>query len=106
MLSVREHDARQCYLVLSLHGIWDHGKRIGTCLAVGYDVIWLVQVSFIDVLSRNEIVDFDCVRAFELYGLKFFLVDLDVSAFGKFVAPPLVLLVNDPACLLVNQLLL
>ena len=54
MLSVREHDARERHLVLSLHGVADHHERIGTCLAVRYDVIWLVEVSLIDILGGHS----------------------------------------------------
>jgi hypothetical protein len=80
MLSAREHDARERHLVLSLHGVADHYERVGTCLTVRYHVIWLIELSLIDILGGYEIVDFNRVRALEFYGLKLFFVDLDGSA--------------------------
>jgi hypothetical protein len=62
MLPVREHDARERYLVLSLHRISDHYERISARLAVGHDVIWLVEISLIDILGWDKIVDFTCPR--------------------------------------------
>ena len=88
------------------HGVANHDECVSTCFAVGYDVIWLIEVSLIYILGGNEIVDFDGVRALELHGLQLFFVDLDVSTLGKFVAADLVILVNDAAGLLVDQLLL
>src|ERR1700758_620551 len=65
MLPVREHATPERPLVLWLHGLSDHDERIGTCFAVGYDVIWRVEVSLIDILGWNEIVDFDRVRTLD-----------------------------------------
>ena len=67
------------------------------------DVIGLVQISLVNISGRNEIVDFDSVRALKLNGVKL-LFDLNVAFVSS--PPALVILVHDPASLFVDHLLL
>ena len=96
---------RKRHPVLSLHRVANDDERIGAHLAVGNDVVRLVQIPLVDILGGHEIVDFDCMRALELYCVQLFLVDLDILSFREFVAPALVILVDDSTSLLVEHLL-
>jgi hypothetical protein len=62
-----KHDTPKRHLFLSLHGVAYHGERVRTRLAVGYDVIRFVEISLVDILGWNEIVDIDGVSALKLY---------------------------------------
>jgi|SoiMethySBSTD1v2_1073268.scaffolds.fasta_scaffold122336_2 hypothetical protein len=105
MLPVRKHHTGKCDLVLSLHGVTNDHNRVDARLAVWNDVVRLVQVSLVDILGRNEIVDFDRVGALELHGIQLFLIDLDILSFQEFVASALMILVDDPTGLFVHHLL-
>src|ERR1700744_1109637 len=105
MLPVGEYDASQRNLVFSLHRITDDNKRVRACLAVRHNIVWLVEVPFIDILGGDEIVDLYGSRAFQVDGLEFLFVDLHIPSFRKLVAPSLVVTVNDAAGALVDHLL-
>ena len=65
MLPVREDNARKSHLVFSLHRIADNDERIGSRLAVWNDIIGFVEIALVDVLRRNEVIDFDSMGALE-----------------------------------------
>src|SRR5277367_3003697 len=93
LLSVRKYHPRERHLVLPLHRIPDHDKGVRAHLPVRYDVIRFIEISFVDGFGGDEIVDFDCVRALYLHGVKFVFIDLDVSSLRELIAPPLLRLV-------------
>src|ERR1700744_3845464 len=105
MLPVGEYDASQRNLVFSLHRITDDNKRVRACLAVRHNIVWLVEVPFIDILGGDEIVDLYGMRAFQLDGLEFVFIDLHIPPFRKLVASSLVVTVNDATRALVDHLL-
>jgi hypothetical protein len=61
-------------------------KRLLADLAVGYDVIRITHIDFVDLRLGDELVNFDCALTLDGNRLKFFGVELDVFALSDFVA--------------------
>ena len=106
VLAVGEHDPRQRDAVLVLHGIADHGKGLDGRLAVGRDVIGMVEIALVDLVPRHEAVDVDGVVALDLDGVEFLRLDLDIFAFAELIAAGLLVALDHVAGLGVDHLLL
>src|ERR1041385_6295121 len=103
-LADRDDDARESNAVLLRHGVADHREGLNAGLAVGDNVVGTVAVARIDFRDWHETIDVDGVSAFELHGLEFVRLDLDIAPLGKLVTARLVFLVDDLAGLLIDHL--
>ena len=74
---------------LAAHGLADHRKCVLPDLIVRRDVVGAVQIPLVDLLARNERVDFDGVVALDRNGVEFVVVHRDVGVLGVFVAAAL-----------------
>jgi hypothetical protein len=55
-------------------------------LAIGRDVVRIVQIEIVDLGSRYELIDLDCMPAFDRYCLEFFLGNFDVLSLADLIA--------------------
>ncbi len=106
MLAVGENDASQRDAILVSHGVADYSEGVNAYLAVGHDVIGMVDVAVIDLVLGHKAVDVDGVAAFDLDGFQLFLFDLDVFAFLQFVTASFLIAFDDVAGLGIDHLLL
>ena len=104
-LALRQHDTTERDHVLAAHGLADHRKCVLPDLAVRRDVVGAVQIPLVDLLARDERVDFDGVLALDRKGVEFVVVHRDVGVLGVFVAAALVVALDRLAGDLVDQLL-
>jgi hypothetical protein len=74
-------------------------------LVIRRDVVGAVQISLVDLLTRNERIDLDGVVALDGDGVEFLVIDWDVSAFRILVAAALVRALDRLARDLIDQLL-
>src|SRR5262249_16565401 len=86
MLARREHYFAKGDHSLSLYSLSDDSKRLLPNLAIGDDVVWTVQIEFVDLFFRHELVDFDRALALDGDCLKLLGVELDICAFADLVA--------------------
>src|SRR5262249_23961337 len=86
MLARREHYFAKGDHSLSLYSLSDHSKRLLPNLAIGDDVVRTVQIEFVDLFLRHELVDFDRALARDGDCLKLLGVELDICAFADLVA--------------------
>ena len=91
--------------VLAAHGLADHRKGVLPDLIVRRDVVGAVQISLVDLLARNERVDFDGVVALDRNGVEFIIVHRDVGVLRVLVAAAFILALDRLARDLVDQLL-
>jgi hypothetical protein len=80
-------------------------KGFGCHLAVRHDVIRLVEVAFVDLREGHEAIDVNRMRAFDLDGLEFVLIDLHVTSLAQLIAAALLFCVHHLAGFLVHHLL-
>jgi hypothetical protein len=106
MLAVGQHDAGERGLVLSFHRIADHREGVDPGLAVGRDEIGLLEIARVDLLARDELIDLEGMRAFELDGLELVGIDLDIFAFRQLIAAALLVFLDHLAGFGVHHLLL
>jgi len=90
---------------LVFHGIPNDDKGFGGHLAVQHDVIRFVEVAFVDLREGHEAIDVNHMRAFDLDGVEFVLVDLHVTVLAQLVAAALVFRIDHLAGFLVHHLL-
>jgi len=67
------------------NGLSDHGESLLADFAVRHDVVWIVEVEFVDFFARHERVDVDGALALDRYGFELFRLDFQVFAFADFV---------------------
>ena len=75
-------------------------------LAVGRDVIGMVEIALVDLVPRHEAVDVDGVVALDLDRLQLLRLDLDIFALPQLIAAALLVALDDVAGLGVDHLLL
>ena len=90
---------------LAAHGFADHRKCVLPDLAVRRDVVGGVEIALIDLLARDERVDFDGVLTLDRKGVEFVVIYGNVGVLGVFVAPSLIVTLDRLSRDLVNQLL-
>ena len=95
VLAMRHHDAGQRDPFLVLHGVADQGEGVYAGLAVGREVIGVVEVALVDFVSRHKIVDLDGVAALDLHGGELILFDRDILALLQLVAAALLVAFDD-----------
>jgi hypothetical protein len=100
---MRHHDAGERDALLVLHGVADHHERLGRALAVGHDVVRLVEIALVDLGARHEAFDVDRVRALDRDRLELVVVDRHVLALADLVAAALVRGIDRVAGLLVHH---
>jgi len=86
MLARREHYFAKGDHSLSLYSLSNDSKRLLPNLAIGDDVVWTVQIEFVDLFLRHELVDFDRALALDSDCLKLLGVEFDICAFADLVA--------------------
>jgi len=60
-------------------------KSILSDLTVGRDVVRRVDIALVDLAPRNELVDIDGPRAFNLNGLELLVLDNEILAFPDLI---------------------
>ena len=90
---------------LAAHRLADHRKCVLPDLIVRGDVVGAVQITLVDLLARNERVDFDGVVALDRDGVEFVVVHRDVGVLGVLVAAALIVGLDRLARDVVDQLL-
>ena len=75
---------------LAAHHFADDCKGVLSGLVIRCDVVRGVQVSFIDLLARNERIDLDGVVVLDRNCIEFVIVDGDVGILRVFVAAALI----------------
>ena len=86
MLARREHHLADRDHALFADGFPDHGERLLTDLAIRRNVIGVVEVEFVYLVLRHELVDVDCALALDRDGFELFGIKLDVLALADLVA--------------------
>jgi hypothetical protein len=71
------------------HRLADHRECFLTDLVIRNNVIGTVEISLVELITRNEFVDDDRVRAFDLQRFDLFVLDLNVDVFVDLVAAAL-----------------
>src|SRR5262249_41626810 len=85
VLPARQHDAAERDHVHFADGVADDGKRILSDLTIGSDVIGRVDVAIIDLVSRNELIDFNGPSALDFDSLKFFVLNDEILPLADLV---------------------
>ena len=80
MLARCEHDLPDCDHALFANGFPDHRKRLLTNLAVRGYVIGTIQVQFVDLFLRHELVDVNRSPALDRDGFQLLGIEFDVIA--------------------------
>ena len=104
-LPLRQHGTTERHHPLAAHGFADHGKRFLPDATVWRDVVGALQISLVDLLERNERVDFDGVSALDRNSVEFVIVHRNVCVLCVLVAAALILALDRFAGDLVDQLL-
>ena len=78
-------------------GVTDDRKRILSDLTVRRDAIRRIDIALVDLALRNELVDVDGARAFNLNGLELLVFDKEILAFADLLASRNVLPWDDVA---------
>jgi hypothetical protein len=86
VLARREDDPAECNHALLADCLADDRERLLADLAVRHEIVRAVEVQFVDLLLRYELVDLDRPLALDRYRLKLFGLDLDVLALADLVA--------------------
>jgi hypothetical protein len=77
--------------------VTDDGKGILSDLTVRRDVVRRIDIALVDLALRNELVDVDGARAFNLNGLELLVLDKEILAFADLLASRNVLPWDDVA---------
>src|ERR1700730_10537510 len=86
VLARREHDLSNRHHALLADGFPDDSECLLTDLSVRGNVIGIVQVQFVDLLPRHELVDVDRALALDLDSFELLGIKLDILALADFVA--------------------
>src|SRR3954454_17599730 len=106
VLAIGEYDLGERDAILVLHGVADHGESIDRGLAVGRDIVGMVEIALVDLVARHETLDVDGVVALDLDRFELLRLDLDIFALTQLVAASLLVALDDVAGLSVDHLLL
>ena len=86
MLARREDDLAERHHAFLADGLADDGERLLADVAVGHDVIRVVEIELVDFLFRHELVDLDDALALDRDRLELLGVELDILALADLVA--------------------
>jgi hypothetical protein len=86
VLPACEHDAAERHHVHLANGVADDGKGILSDLTVRRDVVRRIDIALVDLALRNELVDVDGPRAFNLNGLELLVLDNEILALADLIA--------------------
>src|SRR5262249_18860019 len=86
MLAPGQHHPTERDHVQLCNGVADDGESLLTNLVIRGNVVRRVDVTLIDLISGNELVDIDGARALDLNGLYFLILNDHVLALGYFIA--------------------
>ena len=86
VLARGEYDLANGDHALLANGLPDDRERLLTDLPVWGDVVGIVQVQFVDLVLRNELVDIDGTLALDGNGFELFGIKLYVIALAHFIA--------------------
>ena len=75
-------------------------------LAIGGEVVRGVDIAVVDLTARNELIDFDRPRAFDLHGIDFLVFNNEVLAFRNLIPARCVFSGDNVAGLGIDVLLL
>src|SRR5215472_11446153 len=106
VLAACEHDAAERHHVHLANGVTDDGKGILSDLTIRRDVVRRVDIALVDLALRNELVDVDGPRAFNLNGLELLVLDKEILALADLIASRNVLPRDGLAGLGIHVLLL
>ena len=73
-LTLCEHDPPERYHALAAHSLADHGVGLLAGPTIRGDVVGGVEIALVDLVARNEGVDFDGVGALDRDGVKLIIV--------------------------------
>lgn len=91
MLPTCQNDPPQCDCVQFAHGVTDDGKSILPDLIVGRDIVGRVDVAFVNLVLRHELINFDDPSALNLNSVEFLVLNEEVLAFRDFITSSSVL---------------
>ena len=78
VLARGEHDTRERHHALLANHLPDDGERLLSDLAVGHDVVGVVEVELVDLVARHELVNVNDPPAFDGDGFELLRRELDV----------------------------
>jgi hypothetical protein len=85
VLPTGQDDPTECDHVHFADGVSDDRKGILPDLTIGGDVIRRVDVTIIDFVSRNELIDFNGPGTLDFDSLKFFVLNDEVLSFSDLI---------------------
>src|SRR5215831_4007924 len=106
VLPACQHDPAERHHVHFANRVTDDGKGILPDLTIRRDVVRRVDIALVDLALRNELVDVDGPRAFNLNGLELLVLDKEILAFSDLIPSRSVLPRDDLAGLGIDVLLL
>jgi hypothetical protein len=86
VLASRQHDPTEGNHLQVRDGVSDDGESLLTNWTIGGDVVWRVEVTLIDFIFRDELVDVDGPRALNLNGLNLLILNNHVLTLSDLVA--------------------
>src|SRR5262249_523555 len=97
VLAPRQHDPAERNHVQLRNGVANDGKSLLTNRAIRGNVVGRVDITLIDLIFWNELVDVDGAGALDLNGFYFLILDNHVLALGDLIAAHHVLPRDDLA---------
>ena len=86
MFAARQHDPTDGDHVHFGNRVANDRESILPDLAIGGEVVRRVNIPVIDLTSRNELIDLNGPRAFDLDGIDFLVFNNEVLAFRNLIA--------------------
>src|SRR5262249_47796736 len=105
VLAPRQHDPAERNHVQLRNGVANDGKSLLTNRAIRGNVVGRVDITLIDLIFWNELVNIDGARAFDLDGFYFLILDNHVLALCDLIAAHHVLPRDDLASFRIDILL-
>ena len=85
MLPACQHDPAECHHVHFADGVTDDRKGILSDLTIRRDVVRRIDIALVDLALRNELIDVDGSRAFNLNGLELLVLYNEILAFADLI---------------------
>ena len=85
MLPACQQDSTECHHVHFADRVTDNRKSVLPDLSIGRDVVGQINVTFIDLVLGNELVDVDGPCALNLDGIELLVFDNEVLALGDLI---------------------
>src|SRR4051812_19443710 len=85
MLARGEDDLSDRDHTLLANGLSDHREGLLANLTVRHDVVWIVEVEFVDFFARHELVDVDRPLTLNRDRFEFLWVELEILPLADFV---------------------